>query len=267
MSSHVDVVGSAAIVLVLVIVAAWLVSLVARDAGVVAFGCAFGVMAMTWTAWAIGDGNADRAKLLVAMVTIWGGWAAFHAARRTRDHTERRVFATRRAARPNFAISSFFTVFFARGLFAFVVALPAMIAMTPTSPAVGVFGVVGSLVWGIGLFFEVVGDTQLMRFAADTANDRTVLDDGLWQYSRHPNHFGTTLVWWGVWIVAAESVDALPTIVGPLLLTGLLLHHAARTDAALATPDGHSGGPADYASYAERTARFVPRAPKVTVEP
>ena len=80
--------------------------------------------------------------------------------------------------------------------------------------------------------FEVVGDAQLKAFRADPASKGKVLDTGLWRYTRHPNYFGDTCVWWGIWLVAAEAGQwtALASLIGPLFLTTV---HGAATQALL----------------------------------
>ena len=46
---------------------------------------------------------------------------------------------------------------------------------------------------------------QLARFRGDPTSRGTVLDTGLWRYTRHPNYFGDACVWWGLWLLAAGS--------------------------------------------------------------
>ena len=41
---------------------------------------------------------------------------------------------------------------------------------------------------------------------------------GLWRYSRHPNHVGEQLFWWGISLFAVSSQDYW-TLVGPLFNT------------------------------------------------
>ena len=31
------------------------------------------------------------------------------------------------------------------------------------------------------------------------------MDRGLWAFTRHPNYFGDACVWWGIYLVAADS--------------------------------------------------------------
>ena len=64
---------------------------------------------------------------------------------------------------------------------------------------------VGAVLMVIGLGFEAVGDAQLRRFTANPANNGTTLRTGLWAFTRHPNYFGDSVVWWGIFAIAAAS--------------------------------------------------------------
>ena len=259
MSTHVDVLGSAATVVVVGLVLTWLVSLVRRDASIADIAWGLGFVAIAWTTWFVGDGLGDRRHLLVAMVTIWGLRLAGHLLWRSWGEPEdRRYQAMRRKAGDRFPLTSFFTVFVLQGIAMWIVSLPVQLAMTPTEPEVGVLSIIGVVVWGVGLFFETVGDAQLARFRADPANHDTVLDWGLWRYTRHPNYFGDCCVWWGLFLVAAETPDARWGIVGPALMTLLLLRVSGVTLLERGLHRRRDG----YADYVERTSAFLPRPPK-----
>ena len=73
-----------------------------------------------------------------------------------------------------------------------VVSLPVQGAAAQDG-GLGPLDFVGVAVWAAGLFFEAVGDAQLARFKADRRNRGTVMDRGLWRYTRHPNYFGDFL--------------------------------------------------------------------------
>lgn len=262
MSGHLDVLGSVAIAIVLLMVVVWLLSLPLRDVSIVDIAWGAGLVVTGWVAWAVGDGHTDRSNLLAAMVTIWGLRLTVHLAVRHRHRGEDTRYAVLRQHRSNFAITSLFTVFGFQAVAMFIVSLPLQLAVTPTGPEVGVIGVLGCIVWGTGFFFEVVADAQLTRFRADPANQDTVLDQGLWQYSRHPNYFGDALIWWGIWIVAAETGDAAWAVLAPALMTFLLL----RVTGVPPLEHGLAKRRQGYDAYVARTSSFVPRRPTVEID-
>ncbi|MCD2189814.1 DUF1295 domain-containing protein [Actinomycetospora soli] len=136
-----------------------------------------------------------------------------------------------------------------------VVVLPVLAAMVRAS-TVPVLLVLGALVWLVGFFFESVGDAQLARFKANPENRGRILDSGLWRYTRHPNYFGDFCVWWGIFLVAVGHPAGLVTVVGPLLMSYLLVNVTGKE----LTEKGMSDRPG-YAEYVERTSGFFPLPP------
>jgi steroid 5-alpha reductase family enzyme len=109
-----------------------------------------------------------------------------------------------------------------------------------------------------GIFFEAVGDYQLARFKVDSVNRGRVMNRGLWRYTRHPNYFGDFLVWWGLYLVAAESGSWWWTIVGPLLMSFLLI----RVSGVRLLESSLRSRVDGYDQYVRDTSAFFPSPPK-----
>jgi steroid 5-alpha reductase family enzyme len=109
----------------------------------------------------------------------------------------------------------------------------------------------------IGFGFETLADQQLARFRSYPANNAKVLTEGLWRYTRHPNYFGEVCMWWAYYLFAV-SAGAWWTVVGPLLLTFMLLKVSG---IALVEESIRDRRPA-YAAYATRTNALFPGPPK-----
>jgi len=116
----------------------------------------------------------------------------------------------------------------------------------------------GLILWGCGLFFEAVGDFQLARFKADPENRGRVMNRGLWRYTRHPNYFGDFLVWWGFYAVAAEPTSWWWTIIGPLLMSFLLI----RVSGVRLLESSLRSRVAGYEDYVRSTSSFFPLPPR-----
>jgi len=240
-------------------VAVWLLSLKLKNASIVDIVWGLGFVAIAWTGWIIGDGESDRSNLLVAMTSIWGlRLAAYLYWRNHNKGEDYRYQSMRRRQGRSFALKSLVTVFAFHGIVMFVVSTPIQLAMTPDDPRVGPLAVVGVVVWGIGLFFETVGDSQLARFKANPDNAGKILDEGLWRYTRHPNYFGDFCVWWGLWLVAAETSDARIVIIGPLVMTFML----TKVSGVPMLERGLRKRRQGYDTYADRTSGFFPRRPR-----
>ena len=236
----------------------WLVSLAVRDASIVDpfWGTAFTIV--TWTAAAL-VGSWDAHDLILAgMVTVWGSRLSVYLLWRSRGKEEDyRYQAFRDHWGSRFWIVSLGTVFLLQGLLVWVVSLPVQVAILAPGD-LGLITATGLAIWCIGLGFETVGDAQLARFKADPANAGKVMDRGLWRYTRHPNYFGDFCVWWGIFIVALDASGTAWTVVGPLVMSYLLLRVSGVAMLERTISKRRPG----YEEYARRTNAFFPGPPK-----
>jgi steroid 5-alpha reductase family enzyme len=238
----------------------WAASVVRRDASLVDryWGPAFALLAWWYLISAGGwVGAPFAARLLAVLVTVWGLRLGFHITRRNWGHGEDPRYRAMRDARgPGFWWISWFTVFLLQALLAWVIAMPLFAAARAREGGSAAWVALGSLCWAAGFLFEAVGDAQLARFKADPANRGSVMDTGLWRYTRHPNYFGDALLWWGYFGFAA-AVGAWWTAVGPALMTFLLMRVSG---VALLEKTLRDTKPA-YRDYVRRTSPFIPRPP------
>jgi steroid 5-alpha reductase family enzyme len=137
------------------------------------------------------------------------------------------------------------------------VSLPIPVAAA-TDPPLQWWTWAGVLVWGVGMFFDTLGDRQLARFKADQANTGQVMDRGLWRYTRHTNYFGDACVWWGIWLVAAVSWPGLALVVCPTLMRYFLAVKTGKGPLERSLSPTKSG----YSDYVTRTSGFVPLPPR-----
>ncbi|CAN5714028.1 DUF1295 domain-containing protein [soil metagenome] len=251
---------ASAVTLVIVMLVTWSASLAAKDASIVdiVWGLAFVAVAVV-AAVIVGEGSDDRRLLLTVLVTVWGVRLAGYLAWRNRGREEDyRYRAMRKKYGDRFPVMSLVTVFGTQGLLAWIVSLPVQLAATAARPpGLGPLALIGVVVWAVGLFFEAVGDVQLARFKDDPANEGQVMDHGLWRYTRHPNYFGDFCVWWGIFLIAAETGPGRWGIVGPIVMSVLLLKVSG---VAMLERTITERRPA-YADYARRTSAFFPRPP------
>ena len=239
--------------------AAWLVSLALRDASVVdpLWGPAFAVVA--WVYALTGEAPPARRWAVVGMVTLWGVRLGVHLWLRNHGVGEDFRYRAMRARAPRaFPWVSLVTVFWLQAAIAWMVSVPLWGALRPARPtSLTALDLAGLAVFAVGLTIETVADLQLARFRRDPSRRGTVLDGGLWRYSRHPNYFGDAVVWWGLWLPAA-AVGAWWTAVGPALMTFLLVRVSgvALLEKTLARTKPQ------YREYVRRTSAFVPWPPR-----
>ena len=237
---------------------AWLLSLVLRDASImdVFWGVSFVVVA--WSDLLVAGRTSPRAWLVVALTTIWGlrlaGYLAWRKFGQPEDHRYR---AFREQFGRHFWLLSLFVVFILQGILIWVVSWPLPWAMIGTAP-LGLLDVVGAGVWAIGFAFEAIGDFQLQRFKATAANRGQVMDQGLWRYTRHPNYFGDFLLWWGLFIIAVGGGAPWWVIVSPLVMSVLLM----RVSGVSLIERSLAQSKAGYQEYVTRTSPFFPWPPR-----
>jgi len=241
-------------------VACWVASLTQRDASLVdrVWGLAFVVAA--WSYAVAADVWTTRTWLILALVTIWGLRLSTYITWRNWGEGEDKRYARMRAKRPDsFALRSLVTIFLLQGVLAWVISVPLLAAAALGEP-VGLTWLdgVGVVLWLVGFVFEAGGDWQLSRFLGDPANRGKVMDRGLWRYTRHPNYFGDTVVWWS-YLAFALAVGAWWAVIGPVVMTFLIVKVSgvALTDRAMG-----SSSRAGYDEYVRRTNAFFPWFPK-----
>jgi steroid 5-alpha reductase family enzyme len=255
--SHAMLVSALAIVVLML--STWVLSIILKNASIVDIVWGLGFVMVAWVVRLSTDANNARQWLLVAMVTVWGLRLAGYLFWRNHGNGEDfRYRAMRKHYGPRFGLISLVTVFALQGALMFVVSLSVQLGQADATPNIGVIAYIGVALWLVGLFFEAVGDAQLARFKADPANQGMVMRTGLWRYTRHPNYFGDFLVWWGIFLIAAESGAGAWGFAGPLLMTLLLVKVSG---AGLLEKDIATRRPG-YADYVRRTSGFIPRPPR-----
>jgi len=232
-----------------------------RDASIVDLYWGPGFAVIATIALVTGAGTDPRRFLVVTLVAMWGfRLGAYLFWRKQQDPAEDfRYAAMRKRFGDDFWIVSAVRVFGLQAILMWVVSCPVQwVVTTPSAPSLGMLDLLGFLVWSIGLAFEAVGDLQLIEFKADAANAGKVMDRGLWRFTRHPNYFGDCCVWWGFYLFACATPHGWWTIVGPIVMTMLLM----RISGVPMLERGLLKRRPDYAAYVARTSAFVPMLPR-----
>ncbi|MFN4260095.1 MAG: DUF1295 domain-containing protein [Gemmataceae bacterium] len=236
----------------------WLMSLWLEDVSIVDvfWGLGFVVIACV-TFFVTGDATG-RKVLLLTLTAVWGlrltGYLAWRKIGTPEDYRYR---AMRVAIGSRFWFISLILVFGLQGLIMNVVALPVVVGQLDCS-RLGGWTALGVGLWGVGFLFETIGDHQLARFKADPRNRGRVMDRGLWRYTRHPNYFGDFLVWWGIYLIAIGEGRTWWTVIGPLVMSFLLLRVSGVALLERSLRHGKEG----YADYMTRTSAFFPWPPR-----
>jgi len=197
-----------------------------------------------------------RTILLLALVVIW--------AARLGTFLFRRIHRAGKDARfdkikPSFI--RFLNLWTLQGLWVTFTLAAALAAITTTTrKELGLFALIGFLIWVFGFAVEVAADTQKSRFRADPENKGKFIHTGLWAWSRHPNYFGEIVLWIGVAVVALPVLRGWQwvTLISPVFVI-LLLTRVSGVPMLEKRADEEWGDQEDYQAYKERTPVLIPR--------
>ncbi len=227
-----------------------------------------GFVAVAAVCTAVGTGDLFRRILLLVLVGVWGLRLAWHMVGKQSQHSSPVRSSAGNGEDPRYrallrddfsaknVIRRIFVVQAAAGWF---ISLPLQVSsvLGPTPPALQPVLVLGVAIWLFGVVFEAVGDHQLRRFKADPANRGEIMDRGTWAWTRHPNYFGDSCVWWGLWLISVAGWVSLVTVASPALMTYFLVY---ATGARL-TEKQMAGRPG-FSEYRSRTSFFIPAPPR-----
>lgn len=161
--------------------------------------------------------------LMTVLVTIWGARLATHIGHRLKrtNSEDPRYVELRAKWRGNMERNIFFRIYMVQALLATVIALPIIFLNASSYIVVPAFLLAGAIVWLLGFIVESTADLQLEAFV--TQHPGKLMTSGLWKYSRHPNYFGEMTQWWGIGLMALSVDYGWFSLIGPLVLTFLLL--------------------------------------------
>ena len=133
-----------------------------------------------------------------------------------------------------------------------------LIALNPLEP-IGIFFIMGALLWLLGFGFEVIADRQKKYFSEQPKNEGRFITQGLWSVSRHPNYFGEIILWAGIAIISLPFLSGwqFVTLVSPVFVF-LLLTRISGLPFLEEKAEKKWGENKDYIEYKKRTPILVP---------
>jgi steroid 5-alpha reductase family enzyme len=238
----------------------FVIALIKKDNSVADIGWGLGFILVMYITLFQNEPFMRKHKLMEFLILAWGLRLSSYIAIRNWGKPEDFRYANwRKEWGSNFLLRSFLQVFMLQGLIMFIVSLPIIIvnSNTESNQDFRFLYMIGAGVWFVGFFFETLGDHQMFMFKSDVHNNGKVMNKGLWKYTRHPNYFGESLQWWGVFLIAIPSGWWYVSIVSPVLITFLLLRVSGVT-----LLEKKYEGNDKYALYKKQTNAFIPWLPK-----
>jgi steroid 5-alpha reductase family enzyme len=252
--------SQAALIILSLVTILWIWSILIKNVSIVDIFWGVGFVIVN-AFYVFMSGELDARKILILiLVSLWGLRLAIYLAFRNIGKGEdfryqefRRNYGPKR-----YWWLSFFQAFLLQGVLILIVSLPFLgVHSSSNTGELKLLDYIGIGVWLIGFTFEAGGDYQLARFKRDVKNKGKVLNTGFWKYTRHPNYFGDSAVWWAysIFSIAAGSYWQ---IVGSIIMTLLILKISGLS---LLEKTLKETKP-QYRDYIKKTNSFLPWFPK-----
>ncbi len=240
----------------------WVVSVFLKNASIVDpfWGFGFVVVAVYYF---LQTGETDVRKILVMiLVVLWGLRLSVYLFWRNAGKGEDYRYQNFRKSygEHRYWWVSFFQVFLLQGILMWLISAPILGAMfyAGSSP-LNILDFAAIFFWIIGFTFEAGGDFQLARFKMNPQNKGKVLNTGFWKFTRHPNYFGDSTVWWAFGFFSAAAGSYLP-ILSSVLMMALII----KVSGVALLEKSLAGKKPEYRDYILKTSAFFPWFPKKT---
>ncbi len=238
----------------------WIVSVIIKNVSIVDLFWGTGFIILSVFYFIVSPGNEYRKILILILVSIWGLRLSIYLAWRNSGKGEdfRYREFRRKYGEKRYWWISFFQVFLLQGVLMWLISAPLLGAQFfGAERGPGPIDLAGILFWITGIVFEAGGDYQLAAFKADPSNKGRVLDSGFWRYTRHPNYFGDSSVWWGFGIICLAAGGLLP-VLGSVLMTVIIIKLSG---VAMLEKTLNETKP-EYHNYIKNTSAFFPWPPR-----
>lgn len=248
------------LVIFILITLLWVLSVFIKNVSIVDLFWGMGFVIINAVYFSFSGDFYTRKVLLLTLVNLWGlrlfiylAWRNIGKGEDFRYQEFRRKYGAER-----YWWVSYFQTFLLQGSLMLFISLPLLGANAQTvSSGLNFLDYLGILIFIIGFSFEAGGDFQLARFKKNPNNKGKVLDTGFWKYTRHPNYFGDSAVWWS-FALFSISAGSYWTFIGSIAMTLLIIKVSG---VSLLEKSLNETKP-QYREYIQRTNSFFPWFPK-----
>lgn len=204
--------------------------------------------------------------LMLALISAWSLRLSIRIFKKNRHKPEDLRYANWREkwskkGKGYFYLRSYLQIYILQGSIIVLIALPFIISLTNPSAKLNWWVFIGIAISVLGLLYESLADWQLDKFLArkkSGTETATLMTTGLFRFSRRPNYFGETLVWWGLAIAVLPTTFGFMALVSPLLITYIV----TKVTGPMLEKIFLKNYPTEYEAYMKQTNYFVPWFPK-----
>jgi steroid 5-alpha reductase family enzyme len=175
-----------------------------KNNGIVDIFWAYNFLVITAIIWFFAEGNQERKMLVCGLGALWSLRLGIYLSFRVGGHIKEEE-GRYKALREEWSNTVFFFFFQAQAFSNVMLAIPFFIIALNTDPLISIAEYCGAALWLVAIIGEGLSDWQLQNFKKNPTNKGQVCQDGLWNYSRHPNYFFQLMIWISVFIMALSS--------------------------------------------------------------
>jgi steroid 5-alpha reductase family enzyme len=227
-----------------------------------AWSLSFGLLTLVYAL--MGNGFLERKLLILFCVLVWSLRLGIFLWKRIASHhpQEDKRYIELRLGYGTHVERGFFWFFQIQAWSVVILTVPFLLMCSNASESLGVVEWIGAVLWALSLAGEAIADHQAMEFKQDPKNAKGVCDQGLWKFSRHPNYFFESMIWWGYFLMASASPGGVYTLYCPLIMLFLLLKV---TGVPMSEKQSLKSRGDAYREYQRRTSMFFPWLPKLII--
>ncbi len=205
---------------------------------------------------ASGGGWLPRRVAIAALVGAWSLRLGIYLWRRVASHHPKEDvrYAVLREKWQDNLNRAFLGFFLVQAALVWLLMLPVRLIVQQSTPGFHLLEVIGLALWCLALIGEGLADAQHARVRRENPGGG-ICQAGLWHYSRHPNYFFQSLLWWGLFLMALPAPWGWTAIVAPLAMLHFLLNVTGipLTEKLSVQKRGDA-----YRAYQRTTSAFVP---------
>lgn len=230
----------------------FLVATIIKNNSIVDIGWGLSYVVVAWTLFFVNNEPNTTQLIANILVSIWGLRLFYHILKRNIFEEEDFRYKAWRKAWGKYVIPrAFLQVFMLQGFLMYLIASPVFFINT-RSLEFNYLSIIGIVVFLVGYYFQVRGDNELKKHVNNPEKKGTLLQDGLWKYTRHPNYFGEATMWWGMLLFALLNGAPIYFVISPITINVVLYF--------ISTPllENKMKKRKGWDEYASKTNMFIP---------
>lgn len=202
-----------------------------------------------------------RKLLFLLIVALWSLRLGFFLAKRIKSHhpqEDTRYRQLRQDYGVNYKKRFLYFFLFQAASVSFLTA-PMLFVFNNPNPNVDLVEWAGVALFFISLGGESLADDQMSRFKVQAANAGKVCNVGLWRYSRHPNYFFESCIWFSFYLFMLGTSGLWWAVYAPVTILVLLVKVTGvpPSEAQSLATRGDA-----YREYQKKTSVFIPWFPR-----